>query len=279
MSLQNTFEYRSSFSKIIEVNAYHEFYTDRILRGVTYEPYQETSQTLRNYNLLFKNTGNGFVVLSSNNVLMSSPSFSGALTLKFRMVFKDELFLNITSIPFKYNQLFAFKNDYPDTKLLHPNVFVDESSIQPSSRAGIFGEIEINFNGDNAFFGHEEANKKLPLLSYSINFYVRTVQTRYNFYSANDNTDLGNFYVINNKNNEQLKDFQSRYLENGMKVNTLILEESYPLKDRYGFEYYLKKEDEFDKSFSKYIPQPTIKNISMDASNGKFYNDVFLSVD
>lgn len=277
---KSTFQYRTNFAKIIEVNFFHEFYTDKLLTGIDIAPDLETLRQLRNYSLLFKQQTNGFVILMDKSTLLQSPSFTGPLKLKFDFTVKDQYFLNITDIPFHYNHLFVFKNEFPDTNLLHKNFYVDEENIFESQKGGISGRIELKINDNNEFFGSEEEDKtKFTLLNYEVKFNSRKVKTRFNLYSNQADIDLKQYYIVDESDQKRLDDFQVRTLENGLDVTSYVFEQSYSIKDRYDFKFSLKKDDPYEKTFSKTIPQPTIKSMSYDRVINQFINDIFILVD
>ena len=96
---------------------------------------------------------------------------------------------------------------------------------------------------------------------------------RYNFYFSVKESDIKKFYVLNEKNGKRYENFISRKLENGMDVFSLELIDTIKLKDQFDFLFYLKKEDEFDKSFSKFLPHPEPKNLSFDKERNIFVID------
>ena len=64
-----------------------------------------------------------------------------------------------------------------------------------------------------------------------------------------------------------------------MDVFSLQLTDKVKLKEQFDFLFYLKKEDEFDKSFSKFLPHPEPKNLSFDAKRNLFIIDLFSVLD
>ena len=102
---------------------------------------------------------------------------------------------------------------------------------------------------------------------------------RYNFYFSSTANDIGNYYVFNEKTSSRYLDFTKRQLENGKIVYSLEIPYSQKLMDRYEFLFYLKKDDEFDKSFSKFLPHPEPKNLSFDSTRNIFINDLFITLD
>jgi len=277
---KSTFQYRTNYAKIIEVNFFHEFYSDKRLSGIDITPDTETKRHLRNYSLLFREQVNGFVVLMDKNKFLQSPIFEGPIELKFVFLVKDKYFLNITDIPFHYNHLFVFKNEFPNKNLLHKNFFVDEENLFKSNRGGISGRIELTINKNNEFFGSQQDNKKeYSPLDYEIKFNSRKVKTRFNIFTNQNDNELSQYYIVNEINAKRIEDFYSRILENGMNVSSVIIDESYYLRDSYDFKFSLKKNDAFEKTFSKSISHPTIKSISHDREKNEFFSDIFILVD
>ena len=70
-----------------------------------------------------------------------------------------------------------------------------------------------------------------------------------------------------------------RKLENGIEAFTLELSNQIKLKEKYDFLFYLKKYDELDKSFSKFLPHPEPKNLNFDKTKNIFFNDLFITLD
>ena len=64
-----------------------------------------------------------------------------------------------------------------------------------------------------------------------------------------------------------------------MDVYSIELSEEIKLSERFEFLFYLKKEDEFDKSFSKFLSHPEPKNLSFDAERNLFTIDLFNPLD
>jgi hypothetical protein len=64
-----------------------------------------------------------------------------------------------------------------------------------------------------------------------------------------------------------------------MDVFSLEFSEEIKLKEQFDFLFYLKKEDEFDKSFSKFLPHPAPKNLSFDSERNLFIIDLFTVLD
>ena len=277
--LINSFDYRSNFSKIVEVFVSHEYYSNKKCNSIEIIPELESSLLIRNYDLLFKPTSQGFIILQNLNSKNSSVVFSGPVSFSFKMIFKDLLFLNLTDIPFKYNQSFLFSNKSSEEGNLHENTFVGKNDIQSSSKNGLSGLINLTLNKKNEFFGNENKNNIPKTLKYTIKYDSRNFILRYNFYSSSSANNIQNYYVLNEKTSSRYLEFTKRQLENGKIVYSLEIPDSYKLMDRYGFLFYLKKDDEFDKSFSKFLPHPEPKNLSFDSTRNIFINDLFVTLD
>tara|TARA_B110000090_G_scaffold200756_1_gene242051 strand:- start:185 stop:1030 length:846 start_codon:yes stop_codon:yes gene_type:complete len=277
--LINSFDYRSNFSKIVEVFVSHEYYSNKKCNSIEIIPELESSLLIRNYDLLFKPTSQGFIILQNLNSKNSSVVFSGPVSFSFKMIFKDLLFLNLTDIPFKYNQSFLFSNKSSEEGNLHENTFVGKNDIQSSSKNGLSGLINLTLNKKNEFFGNENKNNIPKTLKYTIKYDSRNFILRYNFYFSSSANNIQNYYVLNEKTSSRYLEFTKRQLENGKIVYSLEIPDSYKLMDRYGFLFYLKKDDEFDKSFSKFLPHPEPKNLSFDSTRNIFINDLFVTLD
>lgn len=274
---KNSFNYQSNFSKIVEVFIYHNYYIDSVCNTLEFLPELETKIKLRNYELLCKPTSQGFVILQNLNGKTSSPSFSGTINLDFKVIFKDLLFLNLTDIPYENNLSFDFSNKLSPKESLHKNIYVDGNDLTDNNSNGISGRIKLLLNQDNEFFGEEKENR--TFFKYSISFNSRIFILRYNFYFVSQSKDMSDYYVFDEKKGKRYLDFKKRKLENGTSVFTLEIPEQKKQSERYDFLYYLKKEDEFDKSFSKFLQYPDPKNLSYDKNEDRFINDLFISLD
>ena len=277
--MKTTFKYQSRFAKILEVRVLHEFYTNRIYNNVTFLPTPESAALIKNYQMLFRSLSNGFVLLYNRNSKVNSPVFDGPLDLQIDMDFTDNLFINFTEIPYAQNQMLSFKNNLPNSNLLHKGNFVDQSNAKESDQAGITGRIVLSINENNEIFGIDTLDKELETKFYNINFDSRSVIVRYNFYFTVTKPDFSNYFIVDSKNQNKRTQFNQRTLANGMEVFTMELENTFKLKDRYDEVYYLKKEDEFYKSFSKSLPQPNPRNFSFDSDRSTFLSDIYIKLD
>lgn len=276
-AIQNSISLKTNFKQIVEVLVFHEYYKNRNCTTIDFVPDQQSRSMIRNYDLLFKKTAQGFVLLQNRDSKTTSPSFLGPVTFGFNMVFKDVLFLNRTNMPYQNNQLMLFNNETPDRDRLHDDSYVGEKDIQPYVGNGIVGKIELILNQKDEFFGVE--TRSLDSYQYKIFFDARTFILRYNFYFTGPEGDINKFYILNEKDGKRYQNFTARKLENGMDVFSLELTDEVKLKEQFDFLFYLKKEDEFDKSFSKFLPHPEPKNLSFDAKRNLFIIDLFSVLD
>ena len=276
-AIQNSISLKTNFKQIVEVLVFHEYYKNRNCTTIDFVPDQQSRSMIRNYDLLFKKTAQGFVLLQNRDSKTTSPSFLGPVTFGFNMVFKDVLFLNRTNMPYQNNQLMLFNNETPDRDRLHDDSYVGEKDIQPYAGNGIVGKIELILNQKDEFFGVE--TRSLDSYQYKIFFDARTFILRYNFYFTGPEGDINKFYILNEKDGKRYQNFTARKLENGMDVFSLELTDEVKLKEQFDFLFYLKKEDEFDKSFSKFLPHPEPKNLSFDAKRNLFIIDLFCVLD
>jgi hypothetical protein len=275
--LQKSISLKTNFKKIVEVLVFHEYYKNRNCNTVEFVPDPESSSMIRNYDLLFRQTAQGFVLLQNRDTKTTSPSFLGPVTFGFNMVFKDVLFLNLTKMPFQYNQLMSFTNENLNDDRLHEDSYVGEKDIKPYDGNGIAGKINLTLNQKDEFFGGETQSP--DPYQYKIFFYARTFVLRYNFYFSSPQGDISKFYILNEKDGKRYENFTARKLENGMDVFSLELSDEIKLKEQFDFLFYLKKEDEFDKSFSKFLTHPEPKNLSFDAERNLFIIDLFNPLD
>jgi len=276
-ALQNSISLKTNFKKIVEVFVYHEYYRDRNFTAIDFMPDQQSRSMIRNYDLLFKKTPQGFVLLQNRETKTTSPSFLGPVTFGFNMTFKDVLFLNLTNMPYQNNQLISFNNQIAESDRLHEDSYVGEKDLQPYAGNGIVGKIDLTINEKDEFFGAE--TRSSDSYQYKIFFDSRTFILRHNFYFSSPDGDISKFYIQDEKDGKRYEDFTPRKIENGMDVFSLELFEEIKLKEQFDFLLYLKKEDEFDKSFSKFLPHPEPKNLSYDSERKVFIIDLFTILD
>jgi hypothetical protein len=276
--MANRYDYVSNFSKILELSLYHEFFMNNELVAFDLIPDKETSDLIKNYNLILRKKENTFIILKSNNSNLSSVVFAGPIAMSFILKFNDLLFLNKTDMPFQYNQKFVLKSSDSDKNRLHPNTYVDESIIEPYDDNGLIGHVLFELNQNNEFFGFEDSESDVKPLKLYARFNSRIVKFRFNFYDTENEKDFSNFFVYDENTNERYNDFSSRILENGMKVQSFVMPKEVKMNETYNHKLFLKKEDEFNKSFNKFLPHPTPNNLKFDTDSNTFFLESFIKI-
>jgi|MDTC01.1.fsa_nt_gb hypothetical protein len=276
--MTNRYDYVSNYSKILELSLYHEFFVNNELVAFDLIPDKETNDLIKNYNLILRKKENTFIILKSNNSNLSSVVFTGPIAMSFILKFNDLLFLNKTDIPFQYNQKFVLKSTDSDKNRLHPNTYVDESIIEPYDDNGLIGHVLFELNQNNEFFGFEDSESDVKPLKLYARFNSRIVKFRFNFYYTKNEKDFSNFFVYDENTNERYNDFSSRMLENGMEVQSFVMPKEVKMNETYNHKLFLKKEDEFNKSFNKFLPHPTPNNLKFDAESNTFFLESFIKI-
>jgi hypothetical protein len=276
--MTNRYDYVSNYSKILELSLYHEFFVNNELVAFDLIPDKETNDLIKNYNLILRKKENTFIILKSNNSNLSSVVFTGPIAMSFILKFNDLLFLNKTDIPFQYNQKFVLKSTDSDKNRLHPNTYVDESIIEPYDDNGLIGHVLFELNQNNEFFGFEDSESDVKPLKLYARFNSRIVKFRFNFYYTKNEKDFSNFFVYDENTNERYNDFSSRILENGMEVQSFVMPKEVKMNETYNHKLFLKKEDEFNKSFNKFLPHPTPNNLKFDAESNTFFLESFIKI-
>ena len=64
-----------------------------------------------------------------------------------------------------------------------------------------------------------------------------------------------------------------------MEVFSFILPKEVKMNEKYSNRLYLKKEDEFNKSYSKYLSHPEPSNLKFDSTLNVYFLEVFVKVD
>ena len=276
--MSNRIQYTNDFSKIVELSFYHEYFVNTNLDSIDLVPDSETAELINNYNLILRKKGNSFFIFKNNNSNVNSQVFSGAIVLKFLLKFNDLLFLNFTDMPFEYHQKFILKKCEADKSRLHPLTHTDESILEPYSENGVVGEVMVEINQNDEFFGNEEESTKVEPQKFYARFNTRTVKFRYNFYFSGKENDFTNYFVFDENSNNKFTEFFVRKLENGMTVQSFVLPEQVKMSENYSHKLYLKQEDEFSKSFNKFLPHPTPNNLKYDVEENTFFLESFIKV-
>jgi hypothetical protein len=277
--LKNKYNFVSSFSKLLSVQFYHNFYKDNLLKEIEVFADEDTSRFLKSHGILMRFIENGFVLISKNDPKFESQNFAGEINLAFFLKIKSNFFLNITDIPYSNSQKFIFQNtqDVSNEKL-HLNEFVDQKNTQSTDKDGIFGEIYLNINSKNQFFGSVVAREISNELVYSIHFNARKVIFRYNFFSTDSVIDFKKYFITDEQDSFKLNNFDTRVLANGMSVYFILIEEETLASQAYTKKLYLKKDDDFLTYFSIFLPYPKPNTINYDSMKNVYFNDVFVKI-
>ena len=276
--MTNRFDYINDYSKIVEVSFYHEFFESNKLEAVELIPDAETNALIQNYNLILRKKGNSFFLFRNNNSNIGNLVFAGPVELKFILKFNNILFLNFTDIPFQYHQKFVLNTSNEEKNRLHPQTYADESIMEPYSENGVVGEISLKINQNNEVLGFEVTEPKVEPCKFYARLNSRTVKFRFNFYYSEKEKDFSNFFVYDENTSNKFNDFSSRTLENGMRVQSFVLPDEIKMNEKYNYKLFLKKEDEFSKSFNKYLPHPTPNNLKFDIDNNTFFLESFIKI-
>lgn len=274
MEVKSKFEFISSFKKIISIDFFHNYFNDGKLKFFDIFPDSKTMSLMKNYGLIFRKKNDGFVILSDSNERFKSSSFNDTIKLNFYLYFKDNFFLNYTDLPYNNYGLLMFENK--NGELLHENEFVDSKSTLESEEK-LTGQICLTLDETYGFFGNVPSKKPQNNLSYKISFNSRDIYIRYNLILKNNNIDT--YYITNDEEEYKLSNFIKRVSPSGKEIYSFVIEDKFNSKETYQFRYLLKKDDDFFKSFSLPLPQPSAKNISYDKINKIFIADLYITVD
>jgi len=276
---KTSYSFVSSYYKLVNVNFFHNFYRDNLLRGLIYKIEEDTADLLRNYNIIFRKTENGFTLLHSNDSKFNSPAFSGGLHLIFHVQFPNKSFLNFTDVPFSNNQKFIFSNTQDSqNETLHKNNFVDISCIEECESNGLNAELSLFLNTKNQFFGSATEFPTRTALEYAVYFNSRKIKLRYNFYSNTTLVDFKNYFITDDQSTFKINNFSKRELANGKIVHCISIDELIMASDNLNLKLFLKKEIDFLSNYSMHLPLPDIKNISYDSEQDLFFNDLFILI-
>lgn len=277
--MYNQINYTSNYKKIIEVEVNHDYFKDNKCISFLFKPTGETLSLFKNYGILFKKTQSGFVLISGADLRFSSAAFNGPIEVEISMSNNDPVFLNYSEISPSTGEGFLFQNSF-EVNTLHQEEYVDASVLTPMNSSKLIeGTIKLSFNQNNEFFGEGSENSNAVGEKYRINFKSREVVVRYNFYSSKDDLDFSNFFIADDENSFKNDTIEKRNLANGQEVFCIQHPSPVKLSQFYDKSLFLKKEDGFLNTFSIQLPQPDVKNVSFDKNDGKYYADLFVSLD
>ena len=269
---KSIFKYSLKFRKLIELNFYHNFFESGLLKKYKIYPLPESLRIMNDYGIIFKTTDSGGVFLSPVDDKFRGTNFKGSINLILAIDFFDPYFLSYTDIPYENDIIIKFENNYKEK--LHSGKFVDSKSITAGDE-NIKGLLKIELNKNDMFFGSNSIYKNKPL-TYSSYMNTRDVIIRYNFQI--DDKSAKNFYITDEDEKIRLKNFKKRYLASGVEVRCISINKPVKLSEFMKNRFFLKKDDNFFKSYSFPLPSATARNITFDKEKNLFFADVIVNV-
>ena len=273
----NQIKYTSNYKKILTVEIMHDYFENGLCSSFEINPSSNTRNILKDYGIIFRKTINGFVLISNRDERFTSISFNGPIQLTFKLTNKDPLFFNYTDLNLEGGTNFLFQNNNK-TNLLHQKEYVDKTSMV-NNNGFLSGEIKIELNSNNQFFGEGSSKKNLVEKKFNINFKSRDVIIRYNLYSSKEDFNYSNLFVTDDENTIKISSMNKRNLSSGRQVFTISQKKQIKSSQIYKKSFFLKKQDKFLNTFSIQLPNPEPKNISFDKEIKKFIAEVFVSLD
>ena len=273
----NQIKYTSNYKKILTVEIMHDYFENGLCSSFEINPSSNTRNILKDYGIIFRKTINGFVLISNRDERFTGISFNGPIQLTFKLTNNDPLFFNYTDLNLEGGTNFLFQNNNK-TNLLHQKEYVDKTSMV-NNNGFLSGEIKIELNSNNEFFGEESSKKNLVEKKFNINFKSRDIIIRYNLYSSKEDFNYSNLFVTDDENTIKISSMNKRNLSSGRQVFTISQKKQIKSSQIYKKSFFLKKQDKFLNTFSIQLPNPEPKNISFDKEIKKFIAEVFVSLD
>ena len=273
----NQIKYTSNYKKILTVEIMHDYFENGLCSSFEINPSSNTRNILKDYGIIFRKTINGFVLISNRDERFTGISFNGPIQLTFKLTNNDPLFFNYTDLNLEGGTNFLFQNNNK-TNLLHQKEYVDKTSMV-NNNGFLSGEIKIELNSNNEFFGEESSKKNLVEKKFNINFKSRDIIIRYNLYSSKEDFNYSNLFVTDDENTIKISSMNKRNLSSGRQVFTISQKKQIKSSQIYKKSFFLKKQDKFLNTFSIQLPNPEPKNMSFDKEIKKFIAEVFVSLD
>ena len=273
----NQIKYTSNYKKILTVEIMHDYFENGLCSSFEINPSSNTRNILKDYGIIFRKIINGFVLISNRDERFTGISFNGPIQLTFKLTNNDPLFFNYTDLNLEGGTNFLFQNNNK-TNLLHQKEYVDKTSMV-NNNGFLSGEIKIELNSNNEFFGEESSKKNLIEKKFNINFKSRDIIIRYNLYSSKEDFNYSNLFVTDDENTIKISSMNKRNLSSGRQVFTISQKKQTKSSQIYKKSFFLKKQDKFLNTFSIQLPNPEPKNISFDKEIKKFIAEVFVSLD
>ena len=215
----NQIKYTSNYKKILTVEIMHDYFENGLCSSFEINPSSNTRNILKDYGIIFRKTINGFVLISNRDERFTSISFNGPIQLTFKLTNNDPLFFNYTDLNLEGGTNFLFQNNNK-TNLLHQKEYVDKTSMV-NNNGFLSGEIKIELNSNNEFFGEESSKKNLVEKKFNINFKSRDIIIRYNLYSSKEDFNYSNLFVTDDENTIKISSMNKRNLSSGRQVFTI----------------------------------------------------------
>ena len=273
----NQIKYTSNYKKILTVEIMHDYFENGLCSSFEINPSSNTRNILKDYGIIFRKIINGFVLISNRDERFTGISFNGPIQLTFKLTNNDPLFFNYTDLNLEGGTNFLFQNNNK-TNLLHQKEYVDKTSMV-NNNGFLSGEIKIELNSNNEFFGEESSKKNLVEKKFNINFKSRDIIVRYNLYSSKEDFNYSNLFVTDDENTIKISSMNKRNLSSGRQVFTISQKKQIKSSQIYKKSFFLKKQDKFLNTFSIQLPNPEPKNMSFDKEIKKFIAEVFVSLD
>ncbi|MAM16642.1 MAG: hypothetical protein CMC10_05030 [Flavobacteriaceae bacterium] len=273
----NQIKYTSNYKKILTVEIMHDYFENGLCSSFEINPSSNTRNILKDYGIIFRKIINGFVLISNRDERFTGISFNGPIQLTFKLTNNDPLFFNYTDLNLEGGTNFLFQNNNK-TNLLHQKEYVDKTSMV-NNNGFLSGEIKIELNSNNEFFGEESSKKNLVEKKFNINFKSRDIIIRYNLYSSKEDFNYSNLFVTDDENTIKISSINKRNLSSGRQVFTISQKKQIKSSQIYKKSFFLKKQDKFLNTFSIQLPNPEPKNMSFDKEIKKFIAEVFVSLD
>ena len=273
----NQIKYTSNYKKILTVEIMHDYFENGLCSSFEINPSSNTRNILKDYGIIFRKIINGFVLISNRDERFTGISFNGPIQLTFKLTNNDPLFFNYTDLDLEGGTNFLFQNNNK-TNLLHQKEYVDKTSMV-NNNGFLSGEIKIELNSNNEFFGEESSKKNLIEKKFNINFKSRDIIIRYNLYSSKEDFNYSNLFVTDDENTIKISSMNKRNLSSGRQVFTISQKKQIKSSQIYKKSFFLKKQDKFLNTFSIQLPNPEPKNMSFDKEIKKFIAEVFVSLD
>ena len=273
----NQIKYTSNYKKILTVEIMHDYFENGLCSSFEINPSSNTRNILKDYGIIFRKIINGFVLISNRDERFTGISFNGPIQLTFKLTNNDPLFFNYTDLDLEGGTNFLFQNNNK-TNLLHQKGYVDKTSMV-NNNGFLSGEIKIELNSNNQFFGEGSSKKNLVEKKFNINFKSRDVIIRYNLYSSKEDFNYSNLFVTDDENTIKISSMNKRNLSSGRQVFTISQKKQTKSSQIYKKSFFLKKQDKFLNTFSIQLPNPEPKNMSFDKEIKKFIAEVFVSLD